>query len=247
VFALLDYLRYRKRSGRFSRYTTQSYMGAAFEGGLSRRAVEALQPGAMLFVETLSDWRSWLIMYLTNSEVSHVAMYVGDGEILHATTSGSARQPLSALYSPDIRILPGVPSFVKGKGSIFAKGDFADLVGLPYPWWIVVRKGVRILTGRDWPYFRWRFWIDLAVLFLLLDMPLLLTGRQIWFSWLSLLYLLTIMANAMLWKIRPLKSLSASVGKPCDWLYSLMYNGGELMFDAYALSKQKRKAPLMSA
>ena len=51
---------------------------------------------------------SWLIMYLTSSEISHAAFYLGNREIAHATLSGVRVEPIESLLDPNSRILPGI-------------------------------------------------------------------------------------------------------------------------------------------
>jgi hypothetical protein len=72
-------------------------MGGAFEGALPESVFGFLQAGEILFVQTLRSFSAWAIMYVTKSEVSHVAFYSGDRKILHPFPEESARSLL--LYS----------------------------------------------------------------------------------------------------------------------------------------------------
>jgi len=90
-----------RRSGRFAPDFTKSVMGAAFEGGLPEKAVRMLRPGDVLFVQTFGSLLSWLVMYFTKSEISHVAFYVGNKQIAHSPMSGVVFEPIEVLYDAD--------------------------------------------------------------------------------------------------------------------------------------------------
>ena len=106
LLALLDYRDYRNRKGRFSRNYKMSIMGGAFEGGLLPNCLDKLRPGDLLFIETFDSFLSWLVMYFTKSEISHVAFYLGQHRIAHATLAGVFIEPIEALYDTQTRILP---------------------------------------------------------------------------------------------------------------------------------------------
>lgn len=238
LFSLMDYRRYRNRTGRFARDIRKSVMGGAFEGSLPAKAFEILQPGDMLLVQTLGSPLSWLVMYLTSSEISHAAFYLGNRKIAHATLSGVCVEPIDALLDPNTRILPGVLPIPANKRSEILL-SIQGYVGLPYGWIPALFKGIRILSGRDWPYFRWKFFADISALLLLLDLPLLVAFHRPVITWVAPVYLGIVLANALRWRWKPLK-FDGWTGKPCDLLGIVEGCAGSLMFDAYSLHQQTR-------
>jgi hypothetical protein len=236
IFALRDYLAYVRRAGRYSRDVNKSVMGGAFQGETPAKAVSLLRPGDVLLVQTLDSPVSWLIMYLTTSEISHVASYLGDGQIIHSTAGGVSIDPVESLFDHNTRVLPTQWDLSDTERAGMVESLKSNL-GRPYGWAAVLTKGLMILSGRDWPYFRWHFAADIALLLLVLDLPALLLLHHPVLTWAIPAYFILIVANWMLWKIRPLK-FSAWTGKPCDMLSIIQQSGGTFMFDAYQLSQQ---------
>jgi hypothetical protein len=239
IFSLIDYYNYLRRSGRFSRDIKKSPMGGAFEGSLPEKALTILKPGDALFVQTYGWFLSWLVMYLTKSEISHAALYVGDNKIMHATFSGVVTEPIESLYGSNNLILPCIWSIPDEKRTLVVKTAREDFEGEPYGWLPVLLKGFRIITGRDWPYFRYTFLFDIGLVLTLLDIPFLLVLGHPVFSWLIFVYLSVISFNYFYWRIKPLKFSGLTI-KPNDLLYIMCDQGASLVFDAYAISQQQR-------
>lgn len=237
LFALIDYLNYRHKRGRYARDFRMSIMGGAFEGSLPETALQLLRPGDILLIQTLGWPISWLIMYLTKSEISHVAFYVGDKRISHATLGGVTIDPIETLFSPDTRILPCTWPMADEKRSEIVALLKDEFLGRPYGWSAVFLKGFRIVTGRDWPYFQWKVFADFSIALALLDLPCWLILHQPVLSWLIPGYLATVIFNALLWRIHPLR-LTEWTGKPCDALHIIQKAGGSVMFDAYSMHQQ---------
>jgi hypothetical protein len=118
-------------------------------------------------------------------------------------------------------------------------GALRELLGMPYGWLPVLLKGLRIVTGRDWPYFQWKVFLDLSVAVSLLDLPFWLLLHHPVLSWLIPAHLGVVMLNAILWRIRPLR-FTEWTGKPSDALHMLQRLGGTFMLDALALHQQAR-------
>lgn len=241
IFAAIDYCRYVRRKGRFSRDFRKSVMGGAFQGDYPVKAIAMMQTGDFFLVQTLNSRIAWLVMYLTSSEVSHVAMYAGNSEIIHATFGGVVKAPAQSLFTPNARVLPAKLELTDEVRADLPQSN-AKMLGHPYAWSVVFRKGLMILTGRDWGYFRWTFAADIALSILLLDVPLILALGFPVLSWLFLGYLITLVCNRIIWSFKPLK-FSAETGKPCDMLTVVKRSGGTLMFDAYNIAKQQGRIP----
>ena len=190
-------------------------MARAFRGTLPEELVSALRPGDLLFVQTLGSLRSWLIMYLTKSEISHVAMYAGDRTIRHATTSGVATEPIDVLLDERTIVLPCSLSL-----SSEQRHDMHDVLrrfeGAPFNWSVVILKGVRIVLGRDLLYYRASFIADCAMVLLLLDVPILAFGGGPFFLFLFPAYLVVVGMAMILSRLRPLTVSRRSVAKPVE-------------------------------
>jgi hypothetical protein len=166
ILALIDYLRFRTGTGRYSTARPSGHIGAGFLGSLSTQTVSILKPGDILFLRGMEDWRSWLVMYLTDSDISHVAWYAGNHRIVHATTGGVVEADLSGLNGRRNLILPLVaPTDTKTRDALIASAR--SMIGTPYGWATVLRKGWFRISGRYWPGFRLRFMWDLMILLLI--------------------------------------------------------------------------------
>jgi hypothetical protein len=238
LFALYDYIHYRRRSGRFSRdIARSSLMGGAFEGTIPDIIFTELKPGDVFFVQTFSSRISWAIMYLTNSQVSHVAMYLGNRNITHATDAGVVIEPVESFFDSNTRILPCIWHILEDKRDEIEPLIRSKWEGWPYGYRVILIKGLRIIVGRDWPYFRWAFLLDIALILFVLDLPFLLYFRFPVISLLILVYLLIISFNRILWQFKPLK-FDENTSYPCQFLNSLYWSGkGTFFFDASVLGK----------
>lgn len=209
-------------------------MGGAFEGALPPSVFDVIKPGDLFFVHTLESFPAWAIMYVTKSEVSHVALYVGERRILHATPSGVLEEPIEVLLQKTKKILPAtMPLSDEQRASAVHFGK-SNYVGWPYGWVYVIVKGLRILSGRDWPFFRFSFLADLFTILLIADIPSIVFLRRPLLLWFMLAYLPLVGFNAILWKIRPLKFSKWTV-KPRDLFAVVEHAEGALLFDAHAL------------
>ena len=107
-------------------------MGGAFEGRLPENALRQLRPGDVLFVQTFNSFPAWVVMYLTKSEISHVASYLGDNRIAHSKPfSGVVIEPIEVLYRSDTRILPCVWPLPDEKRPM-VEPIYRDHLGAPY-------------------------------------------------------------------------------------------------------------------
>jgi hypothetical protein len=101
---------------------------------------------------------------------------------------------------------------------------------------------MRILNGRDWSYFRWKFAADIALAVIAFDIPFLVWFGVPLLSWFLPIYAVILVFNMIRWRFSPLKS-DVGAGKPCDMLTMVQVSGGALMFDAYNLAKQQGRVP----
>jgi hypothetical protein len=234
IFALCDYCQYRMRTGRFARDYRVSPMGGAFADRLPEELVSVLEPGDLLFLQTLKSFTAWLVMYLGRSEISHVASYVGERHIAHATFSGVRIEPIESIYRASL-ILPVRWPMPSEKRDLLV-ATFKQQVGRPYGWRPVLIKGLRILTGRDWPYFRWSFLFDAGVALTVCDLPFLIqTGRPV-VLWLLPAYAAAIVGAYVLWRVRGLR-FSEDTVKPGEFLEVALHSGASIVLDGSAVDE----------
>jgi hypothetical protein len=210
-------------------------MGAAFLGSLPEAALSLLLPGDAVFTSDYNSPMSWAIMYFTSSDISHTATYAGHRLIAHATLSGLVMDQIDVLYRPTTRILAvRINRTLRERDAIVER--MLLRLGEPYGWHAVRRKLVWILTGRDAPYFRWRFAADIALIVVCLDLLVQLWVHRPTVIWTIVAYLVLIVVNLSRWHRVPL-SYDAYV-KPCDILKLLKAEGSRRVADANALAVQ---------
>lgn len=238
LFALWDYWHYRQRTGPYSRDLKNGYMGAAWEGLPPAHAIEMMQPGDYLAFQTQARFASWMILYFTDSDVSHVAFYVGEGNLVHSVPGrGVSVQTLEEVCRPDMLVLPCILRITDEQRLCVLQEIKDNQIGRPYGWRVVMLKAVRILCGRDWPNFRWRLFADVVILSLLGDAGLATLGQPpvLWKG--CVLLFVVIVFNAVLWRFRPLP-FDESTGKPGDIFAMAQVNDGSVLFDGYAIKVQ---------
>src|SRR5687767_3052512 len=106
LFAARDYFQFRKRSGHWAEHAPHSIMGRAYLNRLPDAAIASLQPGDVVFCSYYDSLLSWLVSYLTSTEISHVAAVSGPGTIIHATLGGVVEEDVESLFAPGGRLLP---------------------------------------------------------------------------------------------------------------------------------------------
>jgi hypothetical protein len=166
IFTLVDYAQYCLKTGRYG--DNQRDIGMrelAFIGEVPEDVVAELEPGDIIFTQRLDSALSWATMYFGSSPVDHVAVYVGDGKVLHQTITVSKVHALKALAR-------GARVLVVKDGASVADGK-SD--GRLYGWW---RKGwfhrlpptsqlvvvaVEIVLGFYPESFRWKFLADVVL------------------------------------------------------------------------------------
>jgi hypothetical protein len=227
--AAWDYINYRRIRGRYSRSIGRDLMCGAYVGALPEEIMLILQAGDTILVGNFESWISWLIMYLTNSQISHVAVYVGDGKILHATQRGGEIAPISMLFGKNVRLLPcKAPVRPHHRERIRWENIDNALVQRPYSILLVVSKAIVILSGRDPICFRWRVVGDIVVLAASVILVLNLSA-----GWYFLVagYLVLVLINHLRPPPRPDSKFANFYGVPADALRWILRSGGAFMPD----------------
>jgi len=227
VLSLLDFVKYKKKPGRFcSKFPFMMEKG--FLHSLPQETVDILEPGDLLFIQTLNSFISWLIMYLTKSDISHNAIYIGNGMISHATTAGVLEEPIDTLYGDSI-IIPCRMKFTKLQQEKLSETK-NKLVGQPYNWSWVISKGILILTCREHVYFRFSFLIDILLVLLFLDFPFLYFGGFPFLLCCYPVYLILIFSNYLRSLKKPVK-IESNTAKPIEVYLLALEHGGSVLLD----------------
>jgi len=160
IFALVDYLQYRWRRGRYSeRSLEEKNLRRATEENFADFRDYSL--GDMLYVSTADSFKSWIVMYWTNAVISHVATFYGDGILHDCTTGGVIRHSFSDYL--DGKSYLGVMRLPAGLDKEKMKAFLDRTVGDGYNWRGVFRLALLISSGAH-PSFSWRLYLDIALI-----------------------------------------------------------------------------------
>lgn len=210
-------------------------MCGAYETELPVEVLLALQEGDLILVGNFRSWMSWLIMYFTNSQISHAAVYIGDGKILHATLQGSELAPIQTLFKEGVRLLAcKMPISDERRKS----GHWRQICKDPvysqrrYSFRRVMLEGLWIVSGRDAPFFRWRLFVDMALVFAIGDACTWATlGHPAGGYLVMVAYLAMICVNLLRWPPRRSSWFTRTRGTPVDLLSRAIGAGGAFMPD----------------
>ncbi len=228
--ALWDYICFKRQRGKYNPNYPGGLMKNAFTESLPPEVERILKPGDIIFFRGGEHWLSWLVMYITDSDISHVAVYVGSSQIVHATTSGSVQEDIRVLYGRNNSLLPVTPPLEAHDRDAFKQVP-SNVLGIPYGWRGVLRQGYWRIAGRDWPNFRWRFAFDLiSVLSVVGYLLYFFTDSKILFIGTPGAYAALLALNYIMWRITPIPpSLS---GSPGDGFVSLRLAGFRAIFNS---------------
>lgn len=240
LFALYDYVQYRLRAGRYAMGSPRSIMGAAFEGAIPGRTLAELQAGDVLFLAHYGSRVSWPLMYLGGCEITHMALFVGDGRIVHQTLGGPAKQVLSGLSDPEMRFLPLKLRTTEAQRQVLSMA--ADQIvadGSKYDWKSIWTIGRRAVLGRYLRCFRWWFLPDVFFVLLLLDLPFLLWLRHPVVLWIFPVYVMAVCINRVISQFESIPLGSDQVTF-LDMIFGMRRQGGYFLFDESVLEIQER-------
>ena len=231
IFAAFDYYNYCRKSGRYDRHTGDDIMCGAFNESLPDILVCSLEPGDPIVVGNFESRISWLIMYLTSSQVSHIALYAGNRNIIDQTLGGLAYGPIEDLYGPFNRLLAiKMPTLKDGRQKEnISPINVPGVAKMPYPKRLVIKKGLQILAGRDGRRFRLKFLADVLLIILLISSPLYFISPWIVIS-LCFCYVSFVIVNLVISHFRPFPA-DDKHGAPCDALWIFPQIGGILLVD----------------
>ena len=235
IFALWDYWNYRRQRGRYAREYPAGIMAGAWMGDLPAAVKQHLLPGDFLLVEGMGSSISWLVMYITSSKVSHVTTVVDNERIVHSTLGGVRFDSIDSLFDKGSRVLPIRCNFTEEE-RLQLVDIWRSQIGNRYGLSSAVRKGLRILIGRDWAFFRWRLAADICIPLILFTVIILPFGGTLWLMYACLLYLVSVAGNAALWRLLPPK-YDEHWAKPCDVINDAYAYHYEFIVDAANLHR----------
>jgi hypothetical protein len=210
LFALADLFSYRFRRNHYGDDPRRNIMALGHVKRIPDETFQMLEPGDIILCQRMNSLLSWAVMYFGGYGVDHVAVYVGDGKIIHTTFSGVMQHSIHVL-SRGTRVLPfrlygmdeSDPGFAQTreppKGSFLdrgtpglrangAKEDGSPNVVLP-PVLQLTLVGIQIVLGLRPTSFKWRYYIDVGFLVALIDLILwplnhFPMGITVWAVWL---------------------------------------------------------------
>jgi len=180
VFALVDYLLYRSRLGK---YHPRAIEGSG--GILATRenfpANANLWPGDVLIMHTCRSFLSWCVMYYTSSVWSHTALYAGDDRLVDATTAGVLEHPFADYLDGNAYIVVRRPKGATPEEGPQVVNAARKFLGRPFGWHKVYAIWLRTMLGGE--LYRLKFTGDLlAVSVPLLVVLYLAHGYLFWFA-----------------------------------------------------------------
>jgi hypothetical protein len=179
-------------------------------------------------------------MYLTKSEISHIALVLDENRIAHAVPDrGVVVDPIESLLVTNNRLLVGKRSIAPHDQPQF-ESRAVSTVGQRYDFLGVASKGIAILIGRVPGYFRISFVADVLVLLAALDVPTLLLLHHPLILWCgcSPVSVAALLVGTVLGHLQPYVPET-----PASLLYGLLRSGSTVIADGFLASRQTVHAP----
>lgn len=225
IFALADLLRYRCRLGQYGDDPRKNVLALGHTDHVAEETLKLLAPGDAILCQRMNSLLSWAIMYFGGRyAVDHVAVYIGDGKVIHQTLSGVKEHSIHTL-ARGARVLPfrlhgldeSDPGFKQRQPSI-VQGDHAARVREAQPDEVVAEShhkailpphlqllvaGIEIALGLRPTSFRWQYYFDVGLVAALVDLLLWPLNQfpmasTIWGAWLLVLIRMRISFRAQL-------------------------------------------------
>ena len=170
MFMIIDWITYKFSIGRYSEKGLRKRypINIAWEGKYESAFEEILKPGDMLFFHKNRSTISWAVQYFTKTDISHTGVYIGNGEVLHATLANIEKRSLKYFFDAGYKVI-----FVH-MGSNDKKDynvDFSDLLGEnKYPLQLQILRAFCIFIGIPWSKYRITYAFDLGIILLILSL-----------------------------------------------------------------------------
>ncbi|MGA2774972.1 MAG: hypothetical protein ABSE81_02785 [Candidatus Omnitrophota bacterium] len=201
LFATIDAISYILRVGKYGD-NKKSPMGCGFHECISEEALTLLKPGDLIFLCTYNNLLAWVIMYFTSINITHVSLYVGNGEILHSTLSGVRQEKVEVLFGINSRLLPcHMTKLNLNQGNVTASSK--KFVGMPYGWRTIFKKALLIVTARYKKFVNWKLTVDIVILLLFVGVVFKYLFHSLILFYTIPAYLIIIAINRILVRIKP--------------------------------------------
>jgi hypothetical protein len=219
-------------------------MASGHLGRMPTEVLDQLEEGDSILTQRLDSFFSWGMMYFGSSPIDHIAVYVGEGKILHMTLGGSKIHSIS-VFGRQTRVLPARLNYdqlPKGAGdAIRNPSGSEDHVSqkrrlshrLP-PKLQLVWVAIRIMLGLNPDLFRWKFFLDILLACALLDIPLVYATGHLVFVWIASGIFLLALFNLIVFKIKGRLGLGRELTSHPDMFLRIFFRHGGKIFPTAA-------------
>lgn len=172
MFILIDYIMFRFSLGKYSarelrkRHPINLSWESAYEPALEDLLVE----GDIVFFSHKHFSLSWIVRYLTKTDISHVGFYKGNGEILHSTLSGTRIDKLQHFFENDYCVIPVSMQALLSKNADLNLVNFNTFIGRKYPLKSTMLRAMLFFVGWPWRKFRVTYLFDVLLALTLLSL-----------------------------------------------------------------------------
>lgn len=201
LFALKDFIDYLHKRGKYN-LSKDPIMKYGFTDSIPKETLEYMRTGDTIFMYTSDSLVSWAIMYFTNARMSHVVNYIGNGFIMHVTTRGVIKEPIENIFGKDKAFIILQPKISNNQREELLI-DCEKLINARFSWNLIFFKFINTILGRDKPYYRLQFILDVTFTLILLDLLPYLIFHKIIFIWLIVPYLFIVCINILFRKWDP--------------------------------------------
>ncbi len=148
LFALYDYCKYRLRLGKYSDkfLRDHDFLPADKEYFTD---LSQLTAGCVFFYHAKNSFISWLVMYYTNSYVSHCANFVENGFLIDCTLQGVIKHPFTDYLDGRGYICIKTPRGLTDEAAREISQTAHRFVGKPYDWKGALNLGLFYILGRQ--------------------------------------------------------------------------------------------------
>jgi len=188
-------------------------MALGHMGKLHARIINQLKEGDIILTQRLDSFFSWGMMYFANSFVDHIAIYIGEGKILHMTLGGSKIHKLS-VFGSKTRVLPVRLNIEKihsqqAENINEKKQMHTDeartrkrLSHFLPPKLQLVWGAIRIMLGLHQERFKWGLYLDILIVCIILDVLLYISVGKIFLLYIAAAWLTFVIINLVIYRIK---------------------------------------------
>jgi hypothetical protein len=241
IFAALDYWAFRRKRRQYDVTRSGNQLSSLFEGSIPSEVATKLEQGDVVFTSNLRSGLSWIIRYLTGSQLTHVVIVTGPGTVMDTTLSGVAIRPLNELYAEQIRFAPMHSPLTESERVSEGLGFRAlPYLGKPYAKLEVMKIAVGALLNYYPRFFRMAFVADMFIFLLTLDLINIELFKYPILIWLEIPYLIVVIYFFLTWRF-----FGRSVTEPIipdSLLQALKERGWTVFLSGRAIQESLRRS-----